>query len=110
MENYFRGVIFTNHAIDRLYEREIAQADAWYTFRHADGQSAANIPGATKFYKDYGQQRIEVIARENEKGEWVILSCWSKMVGTGQPLFPQSLGLGNRFLLFLQKLIFGRRS
>lgn len=83
------GTIFTDHAIQRLYERGIAQSDAWYTLRHPDKQLRGSTPGSYKFYKDYGKQRIEVVAKQNEKGEWVILSCWSKFVGTGKPIFPK---------------------
>lgn len=84
------GLIFTNHAIQRLYQRKIAQSDAWYTFQHADKRLPGSSPGAFKFFKNYGKQRIEVIAKQNEKGEWVILSCWSKFVGTGKPIFKES--------------------
>lgn len=89
MKTYYGGAIFTNHAIQRLYERGIAQSDAWYTFQHPDGQLPGTSPGSIKYYKDYGGQRIEVIAKQNEKREWIILSCWSKLVGSGRPIFPQ---------------------
>lgn len=83
------GVVFTDHAIKRLYDRRVAQSDAWYTLRHPDKHLRGKTPGSFKFYKDYGKQRIEVVAKQNEKGEWVILSCWSKLVGSGKPLFPK---------------------
>jgi hypothetical protein len=102
METQFLGLIFTNHAIQRLYERGIAQSDAWYTFQHADKKVPGSSPGAYKFYKDYGEQRIEVIAKKNEKGEWVILSCWSKFVGTGKPLFQKP----ENFFVFSAKKVF----
>jgi hypothetical protein len=89
MQTYFMGVIFTDHAIKRLYERGITQSDAWYTFRHPDKQLRGTTSGSYKYYKDYGKQRIEVVVKQNEKGEWVVLSCWSKLMGTGKPIFPQ---------------------
>lgn len=88
MQKQFMGVIFTDHAIKRLYERGIAQSDAWYTFRHPDKQSRGTTPGSYRYSKTYGQQRIEVIVKQHERKEWVILSCWSKMVGDGKPIFP----------------------
>lgn len=87
MNNRYGGVIWTNHAIQRLYERGVAQSDAWYTFQHPDSQLRGAASGSLRYFKDYGEQRIEVIAALNEKKEWVILSCWSKLIGTGQPLF-----------------------
>lgn len=101
METHFMGVIFTNHAIQRLCQRKIAQSDAWYTFQHADKRVPGSSPSAFKFFKDYGQQRFEVVAKQNEKGEWVILSCWSKFVGTGKPLFQKP----ENFFVFLAKKV-----
>jgi len=104
MNSRYGGVIWTNHAIKRLYECQLTQSDAWYSFQHPDGQLKGKVPGSKRYYKDYGHQRIEVIATQNEKKEWVILSCWSKMMGTGQSIFPER---GN-FLLTLTKKIFNR--
>lgn len=85
MENRYLNLIFTNHAINRLYNRGISQEKAYETFAHPDGQLPGKIPGSVKFYKNYGpptgeagEQRIEVVAKKNEKGEWVVFSCWSK--------------------------------
>ncbi|MCJ7792496.1 MAG: hypothetical protein MUP45_00750 [Candidatus Marinimicrobia bacterium] len=89
MKTRYLNTIFTNHAHNRLYNRGITQSDAWYTFQHPDGSLPGKIPGSSKFYKDYGEQRIEVVAKQNEKGEWLILSCLSKLRGDGRPLFPQ---------------------
>jgi len=86
MKNKYLDVIFTNHAINRLYNRGITQSDAWYTFKHPEGILEGKIPGSKKFYKNYGDQRIEVVVRQNEKSEWIVLSCWSKYVGNGKPL------------------------
>lgn len=87
MKTHYMGAIFTKHAINRLYNRGISQSDAWYTFQHPDGSLPGRAPGSKKFYKDYGKQRIEVVAKQNKQGEWVILSCWSKYKGDGKPIF-----------------------
>jgi len=87
MKARYMNAIFTKHAINRLYNRRITQSDAWYTFQHPDGSLPGKTPGSRKFYKNYGKQRIEVVAKKNEKGEWVILSCWSKYIGDGKPIF-----------------------
>jgi hypothetical protein len=73
------GLIFTNHAINRLHNRGISQEKAYETFAHPDGQLNGKIPGSVKFYKKYDEQRIEIVAKKNDKNEWVILSCWSKL-------------------------------
>jgi len=104
MNSRYGGVIWTNHAIKRLYERKITQSDAWYSFQHPDGQLTGKVAGSKRYYKDYGNQRIEIIATQNKKKEWVILSCWSKIMGTGKSVFPER----ENFLLGLTKKIFKR--
>ena len=93
MNPQYGGVIWTNHALQRLYERRITQSDAWYSFQHPDGQLPGRAPGSKRFFKNYGRQRIEIIATQNEKREWVILSCWSKLMGTGKSVFPKQENL-----------------
>ena len=78
MERKYLNLIFTNHAINRLYNRGISQEKAYETFKNPDGQLPGKIPGSVKFYKSYGEQRIEIVAKKNEQGEWVVFSCWSK--------------------------------
>lgn len=101
MNKNYGGVIWTNHALLRLQERKIAQSDAWYSFQHPDGQMPGNTPGSIKYYKDYGPQRIEVVATRNQKKEWIIMSTWSKIMGTGRPIFSKKESL---FLLILKKI------
>lgn len=85
MDNHYGGVIWTNHAISRLRERGIKQGDAWATWRNPE-QSRKGASGNWVYYKTYGNQRIEVVARQNERREWIILSVWSKEVfGNQEP-------------------------
>jgi len=78
MNNHFGGVIWTNHALQRLKERKISQSDAWATWRRPQKSRYADLKGAWIFYRTYGKQKIEVVAKKNEKKEWIILSVWSK--------------------------------
>jgi hypothetical protein len=78
MDSNFGGVIWTKHALERLAERRIKQGDAWATFRRPDQSRYARSKGAWVYYKTWGRQKIEVVAKQNEKKEWVILSVWSK--------------------------------
>ena len=80
MERDFGGVIWTNHALQRLKERNISQGDAWATFRRPEQSRYAESKGAWVYYKTYGNQKIEVVAKQNEKKEWIILSVWSRQV------------------------------
>lgn len=92
MDKNYGGVIWTNHALARLRERGIKQGDAWATWRNPDQSRYATTKEAWIYYKTYGNQRIEVVAKKNKKGEWIILSVWSKIVyGQTSKSKPQSV-------------------
>lgn len=80
MDKNFGGVIWTNHALRRLSDRGIKQGDAWVTWKKPDQSRFAKSKGAWVYYRRFGDQRIEVVAKKNEKKEWIILSVWSKKV------------------------------
>ena len=85
MKNRYLGVIFTKHVINRLYNRGISQSDAWQTFQHPDSSLPGKRPGSRKFYKNFSGKKIEIVAKKNEKGEWVILTGWIRRPGQRQP-------------------------
>ena len=83
MDNHFGGVIWTNHALDRLRERGIKQSDAWATWNRPEQSYKGDLhkgDSAWRYYRTYGNERIEVVAKKNEKNEWVIISVWSDPV------------------------------
>ncbi len=84
MDNHFGGVIWTNHAISRMRERGIKQGDAWATWNRPEqsrkGSGASQ--GAWVYYRTWGNQKIEVVAKQNERREWIIISVWSDTVNT----------------------------
>jgi len=81
MNKNFGGIIWTNHALQRLKEREISQSDAWATWRRPQKSRYAASKEAWVFHRTYGKQRIEVVAKKNERKEWIVLSVWSKEAG-----------------------------
>jgi len=91
MDEHFGGVIWTNHALQRLQERGIKQGDAWATFSHPQESRYATTKGAWVFYRTYDNNQIEVVASQNKEKKWVILSVWSKSSLTrSKQVFPRS--------------------
>ncbi len=80
MDNHFGGVIWTNHAIERMRQRGIKQGDAWATWRNPEESRKGSAPGSWIYFRRYAGTRIEVVAKQNEKKEWLILSVWSRPV------------------------------
>jgi hypothetical protein len=82
MDNHFGGVIWTNHALERLRSRGIKQGDAWATWNRPEQsrRGSGSNSGSWIYYRTWGNQRIEVVAKQNEKREWIIISVWSDVV------------------------------
>jgi hypothetical protein len=78
--NKFGGIIWTNHALQRLSDRGIKQGDAYATFRYPENSRRANIPGAWVYRRKIGKEIVEVVAKKNEWKEWIVLSAWSKPI------------------------------
>lgn len=101
MEKEFGGVIWTDHALERLRERGIKQGDAWATFRRPDKSRYAKAKSAWVYYKTYGKERIEVVAKKNEKGRWIVLSVWSRPAGNKKKGKKED----SLFMLIVKKLL-----
>ncbi len=85
MDNHYNGVIWTNHALERMAQRGISQGDAWATFQNPQESRPGQTAGSWIYYRTYGQWKIEVVGTQNEKKEWVILSVWSRPVNSNSP-------------------------
>ncbi len=80
MNQNYGGVIWTNHALQRLEERGISQRDAFVAFQSADESRYAETQGGWIYYKTFGNRKIEVVAKQNERKEWLIVSVWEKPI------------------------------
>lgn len=76
----YGGLIWTNHALARLTERGIKQGDAWAVWNRPDQSRYSKTQGAWIYYRTWNDTRIEVVAKQNERKEWIVLSVWSKKV------------------------------
>lgn len=98
MNNKYGGIIWTNHALQRLQERGIKQSDAWATWKRPD---KSRYEDETWVYtRKLGREVIEVVVKKNEKGEWIVLSVWSRPVSSGMRTFKKEGSLA-RLLKFL---------
>src|SRR5690349_16106475 len=74
--NYYGGVIWTNHALQRLKERRLPQKMVLETFNAPDNRFNGKQPGTLEYEKRIGNYFVTLIAKQNERKEWLILSCW----------------------------------
>jgi|GEM_PF-1196102 len=72
----YQGIIWTNHALERLKARQIPQEYAWKTFRFPDGSKPGKSGGSQEFTKKIESYSVTVIAKQNDQKAWLILSAW----------------------------------
>lgn len=74
-ERSFSGIIWTNHALERLDQRGLTQDLAHSAFTNPDKSYSAR-DGGMEFIKWVGKSKITLIAKKNERGEWLVISNW----------------------------------
>ncbi len=76
MQREVRNVIFTNHALDRLDQRQITQHMVVQTVQSPD-RSEIERDGDTKFTKTINGRQLQVIGRwEADENKWLVKSAW----------------------------------
>ena len=113
MDENFGGVIWTKHALSRMRKRGIKQGDAWATWRRPDQSRYAKTKGTWVYYKAYGNQKIEVVAKKmpparrangpEGKEKWIILSVWSR------PVFGKKTKKAPSIWTLVSEKLFGKR-
>lgn len=98
MNRNFGGIIWTNHAMERMRQRGIKQGDAWATWHNPQQTRKAATQGAWIYYRTYGSEKIEVVVSKNDKGEWVVLSVWSRPVYKPHQLYNTGSKTWDNFL------------
>lgn len=77
VNKHYGSAIWTNHALDRLYERRLPQDLAYKAFMNPDKWEKGKTPGTTEFTKTINGHLITIIGKQNERKEWIIVSCWA---------------------------------
>lgn len=109
MNNRFGGVIWTNHTLERLRERKISQSQAYLAYDRPDNKRYAATKGAWVCTRKVGPQIIEVVASQNERKEWVIMSVWSKPAFGFTAKENKIVSFGEKIVQKILKRLFGRR-
>lgn len=71
---YF-DLIFTKHALQRIEERGLTKELAWETFKRPD-ESKKTREGKSHFIKHFKGFKTGLIANQNIKNEWIVVSFW----------------------------------
>lgn len=71
------GLIWTNHALQRIKERKIPQEYAAQTYRTTQGFPGTDM-NTTEYQKYFGNHLVTVIVAKNDRKEDIIVSCWAE--------------------------------
>ena len=67
-------IIYTNHLIDRLYERKISKDQVYKTIKNSDENKKDG--DRFEYVKKFGKQKLTVITKLNDRGDYIVLSAW----------------------------------
>jgi hypothetical protein len=73
---YYGGVIWTNHALMRLKERGVSRDQVLSAFNHPERTEKSSNNNSFQYQKRFGNSLVTVVAKQNEKNEWIFLSVW----------------------------------
>lgn len=76
MKTYYGGLIWTNHALSRLTDRGLSQEKAWEAFNNPDSSQKGKTSGSIEFRKKIEHSHVTLIAKQNERREWIVISAW----------------------------------
>lgn len=112
-KQYYGNLIWTNHALERLDSRGLTQNAALQTFQSPDRFFAGKEKGSTEYIKKFGATTVTLIAKQNEKREWIVISVWANPPFPGTPdhkkrqsylQYKNARGWKKFFLTFLRQL------
>jgi hypothetical protein len=75
-QQHYGGVVWTNHSLSRLKERRMDQKMAWEAFQFPEVTTRGKQKDTWEYQRKYGNSKVTVIATQNTRNEWIILSCW----------------------------------
>ena len=78
MKREYRGIIFTDHALNRLHNRNVSQQKAHQTLKSPQRKQPGKTSGSFKFSRDFDDYLLQLIAKKNNQNQWIILTCWVK--------------------------------
>jgi len=84
MGRIYKGVVLTDHALERMQQRRVNEEMVLLTLSRPDRSRYADHKQKFIYNKTSGKEMVEVVASQNERKEWVVVSVWSRPVAQMQ--------------------------
>lgn len=72
----YGGMIWTNHAMERLASRRIPQSDALKVMQRPDQTFPGKKDNTVKFIRTLNGRKIHLVGSLNESKKWVVLTAF----------------------------------
>lgn len=72
----YGGVVWTDHALERLRGRGVNQSDALAVMRNPEKTYPGKKEDSVKFIRTINGRRMHVVAVMNDQKKWVVVSAW----------------------------------
>lgn len=72
----YGGVVWTNHALERLKRRGISQSEALSVMRKPEKSFPGKKNNSVKFIKTISGRPIHLVATMSDQKKWVVMSAW----------------------------------
>lgn len=79
----YKKLIYTNHILQRMKERGLSYDYVYWVWNRPDKRTDGKAEGSYKFFRKLKDEWLVVVAKKNELGEWILLTCWTK------PMYPE---------------------
>ena len=80
MNRTYKELIFTNHALERARQRGVGMGEVWAAWKRPSTSYYAVTQGGWVHQRTWGKRQIEVVAKQNDRKEWVVLSVWANQL------------------------------
>lgn len=80
MGSRYKDIILTTHAEERMSERGVSPQMVYATLSKPDRSRFADAKQKFIYNKTFGRDMVEVVASQNERKQWVVVSVWSRPV------------------------------
>lgn len=80
MRRAYKNIVFTDHALRRLAERQLSQPHIWQVLNQPQKIKPGTRPGTKKYIKTVKDRRIHVVAQKqtlsSSPAEFRVISVW----------------------------------
>jgi len=107
MKNYYKNIVFTEHALERMSKRSISKDKIWQIINHPD--KTLKKSKSKKYLREINGRKYQVVATylANEK-KYLVISTWVRGEDDKQSIVWILVSLPFKIIWWFIKKLFGK--